>query len=348
MDLSKHQRQRLVPVFPEASVYRYHCATAIGDDRPSHLDQWTSTVDPKNDGRVHYLKKHAEQLADFCVVGDQSPELIERIIGETGKMVVPTVTVSTPEDMYDDRGHPLEKYHDPESFVATAEQQAWIDYVTEHVDRWPWVMLVTSCLYDTIGSDFIVHPVMKKLLARFPQFAHKMAFGLWHEAIDYEATTYRGRLDESPLLNFLLAHNSLCMVYMGLDVLFPDVDAMTAAGYTTGILWHHTVAHEPPFDYPFEHLREFHRRLNARAATGLPNPGFEQSTYYARPKPYPASFSGIGFSAGGKNHHLAKLVEWGYSGACFFLPADISPGSDQMMEDYLTDIWDRDAVPLKA
>lgn len=315
-------RQCLVPVVPEPAVYSYH---------------WQQAFDPAMDGRIHYLNKHADRLADFCVVAEPDPQLIERIERETGKLVVPTITTAT--EIRDAEGNFLERYQDPSGFQPTGAHAAWVDYVTAHVDRWPWVMLVTSAYFDTISSDFVLYPVLEKLLARFPQFRGKMGFGLWHEAIDYEASLYRGHLEDSPMLNFLLAQNALVMVYMGLDVLWPDLGSMVAAGYTTGNIWHHVVKHDPPLDFPFRHLQDFHHRLNCRLSWApVAAAPYGQSAYYARQQPFPASFSGIGFSQGGRNHHLAKLVEFGYSGCCFFLPGDISEESDRMMYEYLTDI----------
>lgn len=278
--------------------------------------------------QLHYLKKHSAHIDERVIVAAPDAELIKRIEGETGKRVVPTLSIDMEQACFM-----------PEAWKPSADDQRWIDYLHGRVEHWSAVMLATHEYMETFAFDWQggTMTVLDQAVKRWPELGAKFAVAPWDTELEPEAWKYRDHTYDAPLLNRLRQENRLVLLYSGFYCLYPHDAAMKAAGYQREGIWPRGPGRRFPFPYWQRYIRHLSHRNPASGETDAPILGGGYGTWQDR-EHVSQIFSGIGFDYGGRAHHLRRLCEYGFTGALFFLPPTISEKSDQVMRDYLTDL----------
>jgi hypothetical protein len=326
----KVSRHCLLPVLPGADAYRQHFGGVVDS-------QWNVPV--------QWIGKYADKLSDYVVVTERSPRLVEKVESETGKRAIPSLSTAPSNQ------EACSVVVPPSEFKPTPADSEWIAYLRSRLDHWPWIMAV-NCEND-MDTNQGSWPLMKHLtefVQVFPDMAAKFAYAPWDLALAGEAGAFAEKLDQCQVLKHFLDHKSFVCVYMGYQVLYRSLAEYTTDGYNlSGTVWLHAInrgdrnwiqEEHPESCFPYKNIGDFYKRLGRewRESSNCGAPPVEQASYYAAQRREACAFSGIGFYTGAARHNLSRMVDFGFTGCCFFPPAVDGDEGKRQMDLYTTDV----------
>lgn len=301
--MEKVDGKRLTPVFSPAIL--------TGAD--SSPDQ--------TEALIRLLDRYGPLLGEHLVLGCESIEAIETIRRQTNKKPVPLICFRSRAGRrvhLDTVRPPDARYAEYLAFVL--QNRASFDYVTvgnEFLELGGLTTPDRNPFHDVrVGLGEVLRD-LEDAEARFPELIGRTVFGVMDWNLEREARVYGHSLPHARVRNFLVERNRPTYVWTGFWPLFQNKEQVVAA-------------------YPEAH-RSGH--LGSVPDTYKWKGPFPYDYYGRYLKSGLKAISGIGYRSGAKNHHLRRLIDFGYAGCLFLLPTDRPPAEwSEIMRDYLTDV----------
>src|ERR1700684_2269987 len=123
----------LLPVFAPRPIFQ--------QQRLAH------SYDRERDARLTHINRYAQYLAEYVYVMSEDIETLRAVMAGTDKKVIPSIccdSMGFPADdtqRVDFAEFPAPAARDPRTFEATPTYRAYLDFVREHIDQFPYVLL---------------------------------------------------------------------------------------------------------------------------------------------------------------------------------------------------------------